>query len=299
MHDPEQIANSVGVLSNKGDTLEAAENGKTAWESARLYNEDREVFFACRKVWLQDDYRDSVEDFDEDTYDTNSIDPRDVIPYMVTMGYKQEKQRKEKSLVQILRIKELRQKYKLPPLSEEQWNPKWEFSCMSSEEVEENWPLHELGTDADGRVILWDKSGNLDTAWISKIVKDEKAKSALTFYCIRQIENIVRSKIALSKRTGVRMTKHVSVLDAHNIGLTNVTAVKDLMQRILADVQVMYPETLKKLYIINAGWLFKTAWMVIKNFLHPITAAKVTILGTNYQEALSAAGITEFPAWVI
>jgi len=95
------------------------------------------------------------------------------------------------------------------------------------------------------------------------------------------------------------MTKHVSVLDAYNIGLSNVTLVKDLMRRILVDVQSMYPETLKKLYIINAGWLFKTAWMVIKNFLHPITAAKVVIHGTNYRKALSEAGITEVPDWVI
>jgi len=95
------------------------------------------------------------------------------------------------------------------------------------------------------------------------------------------------------------MTKHVSVLDAHNIGLTNVTCVKELMKRILGDVQVMYPETLQKLYIINAGWLFKTAWVVIKNFLHPITAGKVVIHGTNYREALSEAGITEVPEWVI
>jgi len=68
---------------------------------------------------LQDN-SDSVEDFDEKTYDTNSIDPIDVIPYLVTMGYKNEKQRKEKSLVQTSKIKELRKKYEVPPLSEKE-----------------------------------------------------------------------------------------------------------------------------------------------------------------------------------
>jgi|ERR1719233_2299379 len=121
MHDLEQIA--VGVLSGKGHILGAAEEEGNKWESSRLYNEDREVFFACRNVWLQDN-SDSVEDFDEETYDTNSIDPIDVIPYLVTMGYKNEKQRKEKSLVQTLKIKELRKKYKVPPLSEKEWKPK-------------------------------------------------------------------------------------------------------------------------------------------------------------------------------
>jgi len=113
--------------------------------------------------------------------------------------------------------------------------------------------LHEQGTDGEGRLVLWDKSGNLNQDWTTALMSNEEAKNAVTFYCIQQLENIVRSKLALSKKTGVRMTRHVSVMDAYNIGVTNVTAVKDLMDQILGDVQVMYPETLKKLYIINAG----------------------------------------------
>jgi len=239
------------------------------------------------------------EDFKEEDYDTTKTDPRDVFPYLVTMGYRDEEKRKEESLAQILRIKELRKIYQVPRLSENPWNPKWEFSCFSREEVSEQWQLHELGTDCEGRLVLWDKSGNLDQEWTSALMGNEEAKKAATFYCIQQLENIVRSKLALSKRTGVRMTRHVSVLDAFNIGVTNVTTVKDLMDQILGDVQVMYPETLKRLYIINAGWMFKAAWLVISKFVHPITAGKVIILGTDYQETLNEAGITDIPAWVM
>jgi len=128
---------------------------------------------------------------------------------------------------------------------------------------------------------------------------NDEAKKAAKFYCVRQLENIIRKKVALSISTGVRMTKHVSVLDAYNVALTNLTTVKDLMDRILDDVQVMYPESLEKLYIINTGWLFQTAWLVIKGFLHPITAKKVVIIGTNYREVLNKVGITQVPKWVM
>jgi len=130
-------------------------------------------------------------------------------------------------------------------------------------------------------------------------MNNEEAKNALTFYCLRQMENIVRSKIAISRKTGFRMTRHITVLDAYSINLTNLSAVKGMTDRILGDIQVMYPETLKRLYIINTGWLFKAAWIVIRNFVHPITAAKVVILGTSYRTELSKAGITEIPEWVM
>jgi len=124
---------------------------------------------------------------------------------------------------------------------------------MSGKEFEVQWPLHYSGTDTEGRLVLWDKSGNLDPVWTLKLMKNEESKYAATFYCVRQVENILRRKIVLSKKTGFRMTRHVSVLDAYGIGLANLTSVKELVDRILADVQVMYPETLKKLYIINTG----------------------------------------------
>jgi len=70
-------------------------------------------------------------DFKEEDYDTTKTDSRDVFPYLVTMGYRDEAKRKEESLAQILRIKELRKIYNVPRLSEKPWTPEWEFSCLS------------------------------------------------------------------------------------------------------------------------------------------------------------------------
>jgi len=297
MQDSKGDADGMVIESSSAPFSEVPQAGGIKWESAPLIDEDREVFIACRKAWLKD--MNDEQDFDEQSYSTSSIEPIDVVPYLVTVGYSHEKERMQESLRQILRIKELRKKYNVPSLSEEPWNPKWEFASVSLPEIEQNWPLHLLGTDNEGRVVLWDKSGNLDSDWTSKVMNNEESKNALTFYCLRQLENTVRKKIAISKKTGFRMTRHIIVLDAYSINLANLSAVKGMMDRILGDVQVMYPETLKRLYIINTGWLFKAAWMVIRNFVHPITAAKVVILGTSYRTELSQAGITEIPGWVM
>merc|ERR1712202_83645 len=142
------------------------------------------------------------------------------------MGYSHEKDRLQESLRQILRIKELRKKYNVPSLSEEPWKPKWEFASISLQELEQHWPLHMCGTDIEGRPVIWDKSGNLDPDWASKVMNNEEAKNAATFYCLRQLENLVRSKIGISRKTGFRMTKHIIVLDAYGVNLANLSAVK-------------------------------------------------------------------------
>ena len=63
-----------------------------------------------------------------------------------------------------------------------------------------------------------------------------------------------------------------------------------------------YPETMGKFFIINAGFVFRSAWKVLKGFLDPKarsmciivvltillaqTASKITVLGGSYKEEL-------------
>jgi len=122
MQDSKRDADRMIFESSTASFSEVPEAGGIKWESAPLIDEDREVFIACRKAWLKDINDD--QDCDEETYSTSSIEPTDVVPYLVTVGYNYEKERMQESLRQILRIKELRKKYNVPSLSEEPWNPK-------------------------------------------------------------------------------------------------------------------------------------------------------------------------------
>jgi len=49
-----------------------------------------------------------------------------------------------------------------------------------------------------------------------------------------------------------------------------------------------YPETLRRVFMINAPSIFTMAWKVAKNFVDPNTIKKIVILGNDFQKELSA-----------
>ena len=50
--------------------------------------------------------------------------------------------------------------------------------------------------------------------------------------------------------------------------------------------ETYYPETLKKVFIINAPMYFTAVWTVVKPWLDPVVLSKIEILGTNYLPSL-------------
>lgn len=48
----------------------------------------------------------------------------------------------------------------------------------------------------------------------------------------------------------------------------------------------MYPESLGHFFILNAPWIFKPLWGVIKYWLDPTTRKKFHVLGSDYYETL-------------
>ena len=48
------------------------------------------------------------------------------------------------------------------------------------------------------------------------------------------------------------------------------------------DLSDLFPESLHRLYVINAPSAFRVAWKVIQTFLDPITAEKTKILGKDF-----------------
>merc|ERR1712244_191576 len=96
-------------------------------------------------------------------------------------------------------------------------------------------------------------------------------------YLVMCLENCNRAKLCDSLSGKKRYTKHVSIMDASNIGLTTLGTVKALAQNSISEIQDMYPETLKKLYIVNTGWLFRAAWKIICMWIDSRTAAKISI----------------------
>jgi len=246
--------------------------------------EDRKVFFAARRLF--DDSK-----LDEANYNTSSCNPADCWAYMLTMGYRKSIPRLEKTLDTGRRILELRKKYGLGPVEVDlekhvMKSLEWNFS-FKLEDLQRKWPICVHCQDQNGRFIFWDKSGAIKKSFIWKVIKDKDRVFACQSYVVRYSEEVMRRKLSWSKLHGVRMTKHVVVLDVYNVGPSTLNTVKTFVQELLADVQVMYPEVLAKAYLVNAGWLFKSAWVIIKAAINIVTSSKFMVLGSDWKSVVT------------
>ena len=88
--------------------------------------------------------------------------------------------------------------------------------------------------------------------------------------------------------------KHISVIDLTGFGRKHTGGdFRKPMMEVLDQLQAYYPESVKKVYILNAPWIFRAFWAGIKPFLHPNTVAAVDILGADYLDVFKKNGINE------
>jgi len=52
-----------------------------------------------------------------------------------------------------------------------------------------------------------------------------------------------------------------------------------------------YPETMHKTYIINGPLIVRAAWNVSRHMMHPISAAKFSILGSDWKKVFDRDGV--------
>ena len=52
-----------------------------------------------------------------------------------------------------------------------------------------------------------------------------------------------------------------------------------------------YPETMLRTYVINAPFIFTALWKIAKNFIHPVTAAKISVSSWGHEKILAKDGI--------
>ncbi len=87
---------------------------------------------------------------------------------------------------------------------------------------------------------------------------------------------------------GRPVTQQVWVIDARNISLSPSGGGPKLFQTTTKQDSTYYPERLGYMFIINAPFIFRPLWAMIKPWLDPNTANKIQVLGSNYQDALKA-----------
>merc|ERR1712154_598030 len=72
---------------------------------------------------------------------------------------------------------------------------------------------------------------------------------------------------------------------------------RNMISQIIGEESNLWPNTLQKMFIINAPWPFRFAWKILSNFIHPITVAKIDILGTDFLKTMKKTiAIDQIPA---
>ncbi|KAL1546772.1 phosphatidylinositol/phosphatidylcholine transfer protein SFH6-like [Salvia divinorum] len=89
----------------------------------------------------------------------------------------------------------------------------------------------------------------------------------------------------------VAANKHIgsstTILDVEGLNLMSLTGpVVEFIKVVQKVDNDNYPETLSRMFIVNAGPGFRMIWNVVKPLLDPETTSKIQVLGSSYQRKL-------------
>jgi len=138
-----------------------------------------------------------------------------------------------------------------------------------------------LGRDRDGDCISWEGLGRsvFDSC---HLLPDE-------FFLDHQVHSLVRMQQALDEQTKLDGRPHMQytfVEDLHGLGLQHFKADAFRKYRKCARLgQDYFPETLKRVIIVRAPWIFPKMWNIFQHFFDEGTRNKIIILGDDEMHA--------------
>ncbi|XP_057794039.1 phosphatidylinositol/phosphatidylcholine transfer protein SFH6-like isoform X3 [Salvia miltiorrhiza] len=106
-----------------------------------------------------------------------------------------------------------------------------------------------------------------------------------------QVQEFEKSLAIRFPACSVAANKHIdtstTILDVQGLNLMSLTGpVVEFIKVVQKVDNDNYPETLSRMFIINAGPGFRMIWNVVKPILDPETTSKIQVLGSNYQRKL-------------
>eukprot|EP00808_Paulinella_micropora_P007802 g73131.t1 len=136
------------------------------------------------------------------------------------------------------------------------------------------------GTDKMGRPIYIERTG-MTRPDLAQWMSVGQLEEVHTYF----MEDLVFARLEeASQRRGSRV-EGVFLMDCKGLGASSRALLKFIRASIKID-QSFYPETLGIMYMINCPWIFPSIWALLRPLLHPESAEKIVVLGSDYQQEL-------------
>ncbi|KAL2914177.1 cytosolic factor, phosphatidylinositol/phosphatidylcholine transfer protein [Polyrhizophydium stewartii] len=157
------------------------------------------------------------------------------------------------------------------------------FAFPEAAQVARVYPRFYHKTDRAGRPIYIERLSDFDVKRLFELTDQDRVVRRH----VREYEKFLRYRLpACSARAGTHIEQGCTIIDLKGVPLAAFNQVRKVLQTLSAIAQNYYPETMGRMFIVNAPTLFTAVWAVIKGMLDENTVAKISVLGSAYQKQL-------------
>ncbi|CAK4088470.1 unnamed protein product [Aphanomyces euteiches] len=178
----------------------------------------------------------------------------------------EKKHRMEKTLAQVKKIVEWRQQHGADRILHEPLDKAELFQAC--------WPSKIYGKDDHGHIISMERLVDINVERLqANFTVDEILRHRL-----KHLERIQAIHADETQRSGRLVYKHIYIFDLAGLTWKHVTpSVMSYLKPIFDLGQIYYPESLFRMYLVNAPFVFWGSWKIISSFIDPETKEKIQI----------------------